>query len=366
MSAFAEALRAAVTPGCTVIDLGAGPGVFALLACKYGAGKVIAIDPDPSIGLLRDFARDNGFGDRIEIIQGPSTDFHPSSKADVIVSDLRGGMPLYQGHILAIKDARERLLAPGGILIPARDHLFVAAVESPTTYQRIDKPWRSNSFDVDLSAGTRYAFNDQGQVDLTEEVLLGSPRQFATLDYQHIVDPNVRSKVALPIERAGVVHGLLSWFDAELADGVGYSNAPGQPPQVYRQMFLPLERPLAVAAGDTLSVEIMANLIDGSYVWSWNTAIARGPDGASEPLYRQSTFLAAILRPEHLGKHAATSVPRTSEKLALDALTLSLTDGERSLKVIAETVMAKFPTAFSSFADGLNHVTRLTGRYDKN
>ena len=95
MSAYATALRGAVTPGCTVIDIGAGPGVFAILACRYGAGKVIAIEPDPSIRLLHQLARDNGFADRIEIIEGMSTDYQPLSRADVIISDLRGCMPLF-------------------------------------------------------------------------------------------------------------------------------------------------------------------------------------------------------------------------------------------------------------------------------
>lgn len=51
MSAYVAGLRQAVTPGCTVIDLGAGPGLFALLACQFGAGHVWAIEPDPSIHL---------------------------------------------------------------------------------------------------------------------------------------------------------------------------------------------------------------------------------------------------------------------------------------------------------------------------
>lgn len=366
MSAYADALRGAVTPGCTVIDLGAGPGVFALLACVYGAGKVIAIDPDPSIGLLHQLAHDNGFSDRIEVFQGKSTDYQPSSKADVIVSDLRGGMPLYQGHVESIRDARERLLVPGGILIPGRDQLRIAAVESAATYAEFDKPWRSNAFDIDLSAGSRFVVNRKLHVDVGEDVLLGSPQHLATLDYQTIVDPNLRRKVTLPIARDGLVHGLLLWFDAELADGTGFSNAPGQPSLVYRQMFCPLEQPQEVGPGDTLHAEIMANLIDGSYIWSWNTSLSRGADSAVEPLFRQSNFLSTIFQPGQLKQHAEGSVPAKSETMAVDALGLSLIDGERSFRTIAEAVMARYPDAFSSFADGLNHVTRLAGRYGKN
>lgn len=292
MSAYATALRGAVTPGCTVIDLGAEPGVFAILACRYGAGKVIAIEPDASIGLLPQLACDNGCVDRIEIFQGVSTDYEPTMRADVIVSDLRGGLLLFEGHIDAIRDARELLLAPGGILIPERDHLRIGAVESSDAYDRFDQPWRSNAYDIDLSAGSRFAVNSQTRLDLTDQVLLGRAQHLATLDYMHIVDPNLRSKVTLPIDRAGVVHGLLLWFDTELAPSVTYSNAPGQPPLVYYQTFFPLEQPVKVDAGDTLHAEIKANMLDGSYTWSWNTALTSGPNRVAKPCFRQSTFLA--------------------------------------------------------------------------
>lgn len=363
MSAYATALRGAITPGCTVIDIGAGPGLFSILACQYGAGKVIAIEPDPSIKLLHDFARDNGFSDRIEIVEGVSTAYRPQVKANVIVSDLRGGLPLYESHVHTIGDARERLLAPGGILIPARDHIRVAAVESLETYARFDEPWRSNAYDVDLSAASRFVINSQSQVDLTEEVLLGTPQHVATLDYRTIAECNLRSAVALPIERAGQVHGLLLWFDAELADGVTYSNAPGQPPQVYRQIFLALERPLTVAAGDTLHAEIRANLVDGTYIWSWNTGLARGPDGAVAPCFRQSTFLAKIFDADQLGGRSERFVPQAGQQVALDAFCLSLIDGKRDLKAIADRVEAQFPAVFADSSSALNRVTEVARRY---
>lgn len=364
MSAYAAALRGAITPGCTVIDIGAGPGLFSILACRYGAGRVIAIEPDPSIKLLRDFARDNGCADRIEIVEGVSTAYQPRARADVIVSDLRGGLPLYESHIASISDARERLLAPGGILIPARDHIRVAAVESPATYKQFDEPWRRNAYDVDLSAATRFVVNSQAQVDLTEEALLGTPQHVATLDYHTIVDGNLRRQVALPIERAGQIHGLLLWFDAELADGVGYSNAPGQPPQVYRQIFLALESPLTVAAGDTLHAEIMAHLVDRTYIWSWNTALARGADDAAVPCFRQSTFLARMFDAGDLAARSAAFVPRAGDAVAIDAYCLSLIDGQRDLEAIAERVKARFPDAFADSSRALNRVTEVARRYD--
>src|SRR4029078_8599142 len=107
MQAYEQALKLAVNSGSVVVDIGAGPGIMALLACRFGARKVYAIEPDESIHLAREIARANGFEDRICFLQQTSLEVELSEPADVIVSDLRGAQPLFKSHIPSIVDARE-------------------------------------------------------------------------------------------------------------------------------------------------------------------------------------------------------------------------------------------------------------------
>ena len=151
--AYAEALRRAVKPDSVVLDLGCGPGLFALLACKFGARRVYAVEPDNTINLAREAALANRFADRIEFFQSLSTEITLPEPATIIISDLRGVLPWFQHHIPAIVDARARLLAPDGVLIPRRDVLWVAVVEAADEYEKIVGPWQDNEFGVDLSAG---------------------------------------------------------------------------------------------------------------------------------------------------------------------------------------------------------------------
>src|SRR6516165_5693389 len=88
--AYIEALRRSVKPGSVVLDLGAGCGVFALVACQLGARRVVAVEPNEVVHLARQIAADCGYSDRIEFIQDISTKVSPLEPADVIVSDLRG------------------------------------------------------------------------------------------------------------------------------------------------------------------------------------------------------------------------------------------------------------------------------------
>ena len=70
---YVEALRRLVRPDSVVLDLGCGPGLFALLACKFGARRVYAVEPDNAINIAREAAAANGFVERIEFFQELST-----------------------------------------------------------------------------------------------------------------------------------------------------------------------------------------------------------------------------------------------------------------------------------------------------
>src|SRR5579871_6882517 len=130
IGAFVEALRATIRPGTVVMDIGTGPGMMAVLACQLGAKCVYAIEPGEVIEVAREIAAANQCADKITFFENISTKVAIPVPADVIVSDLRGVLPLFEGHIPAIVDARRRFLAPGGTLIARRDRILAAVVES--------------------------------------------------------------------------------------------------------------------------------------------------------------------------------------------------------------------------------------------
>src|SRR2546427_10150845 len=93
--AYAKAIAAGVRPGDTVAEIGCGPGVFSLLACRAGARRGFAIELDDSIHFAKQLAAANGFTDPIEFFQRDSRKTELSERVNVIVSDLRGVLPLY-------------------------------------------------------------------------------------------------------------------------------------------------------------------------------------------------------------------------------------------------------------------------------
>jgi protein arginine N-methyltransferase 1 len=363
-SAYAQALRGAVSPGCTVLDIGAGTGFFSLLACKFGASRVYAVDVNDAIEVAKAMAADNGGTEAIVFLQKLSTAVELSPAADVIVSDLRGVLPLMEQHIPSIVDARSRLLAAGGRLIPRSDTIWAALVEDAEGYRRYEEPWLRNDFDVDMRAGQEFVTNRWRRVDLERDRLLVQPEVWAHLDYQTVEDPDVVGSLSWVLDRAGTVHGLAAWFDTELDDVNGFSNAPGEPALIYGQAFFPWGRPVAVEPGDAVTVELSARLIGDDYIWSWSLDLqpAVGSDRRAVTL-RQSTFRGAPLSPSGLRRRAAGHTPALGTEGVIDRYLLAAMDGSTSLEVIARNAAAEFPEDFSTWGEALARAGELSAKY---
>ena len=297
---YVAALRGAVTPDSVVLDLGCGQGLFALLAGSFGARRVYAIEPDNVINIGREAAAANGFADRIEFFQSLSSEVTLPEPATIIISDLRGVLPWFQKHIPSIVDARQRLLAPGGVLIPRRDTLWAALVETPEQYENIVGPWRNRLFDVDLSAGLSRITNSWRKTRLKAEELLTEPVCWARLDYREVETADVCAEISWRVERTATAHGIAVWFDADLAEGIGFTNRPGAAELVYGQAFFPFPRPVGVSEGERVSVRLRADLVQEDYVWSWDTDFTDQKIG-----FKQSTFYSVPLSVERLRKSHA-------------------------------------------------------------
>src|SRR5688500_376602 len=271
MDAYAAALRRTVKPDSVVMDLGCGPGVFALLACKLGARRVYAVGRENGISLAREVAAANGFADRIEFFEKLSTEITLSEPATIIISDLRGVLPWFQQHIPSIIDARARLLARGGVLIPRRDILWAAVVEAPDRYEEIVGSWQNNKYELDLSAGTRLVTNNWRKTRIEPEQLLVEPVCWTTVDYYEVESPDIRAEISWRAPREGTAHGVAVWFDSDLVDGIGFSNHPSKPEMIYGNGFFPFSEPVNVKEGDRIVLRLAARMVEDDYVWRWDT-----------------------------------------------------------------------------------------------
>jgi protein arginine N-methyltransferase 1 len=361
--AYAQALRQAVTPSSTVLDIGTGTGIWALLACRFGARKVYALDTTEAIQLARALAVANGFADRIEFIQQLSTRVSLPERVDVVVAAMHGVLPLFEHHVRALIDARQRLLVPGGALIPMRETMWAAVVEAPELYRRQMQPWDENAYGLNLRAGLRYAANDWGRALVKPHRLLVTPACWATLDYAELESPDVVGEVSWTVGCPGTGHGLLIWFDATVADGVHFSNAPAAPEVFFGRAYFPWPDPVQLAAGDVISVALRAELVYKDYVWSWKTRVL--DKGKNKVSFDQSDFYAVPMTPTSSQRQAATYKPARTADGDVDLLILGLMDEAATMGDIAARVFARFPQYFPSLQGALAKVADMAIRYGR-
>ncbi|HYR07256.1 MAG TPA: 50S ribosomal protein L11 methyltransferase [Longimicrobium sp.] len=361
MDAYEAALARVVRPGSVVLDIGTGTGMMALIACRLGARKVYAVDPGDSVHLARAVARSAGFADRIEFIQDVSTRVELPERADVAVSDLRGVLPLFEQHVASIADARDRLLAPEGVLVPRRDTMYAAPVEAEEEHRRVTEPWDAHARGFDLAVPRRAALNTWTKTRILPDQLLAEARVWAELDYRTLRDPEVRATLAWTVDRAGAMHGIAAWFVTELAEGIGYTTGPEGPETIYGTAFFPLLHPVPVDAGDAVQVELQARLIGEEYVWVWNTRVEG--NGGAKADFRQSTFLSQPARPADLRKRAHDFRPVLGEQGRMDAMLLGMMDGGATLETIAHELRRRFPERFRGWEEALSRAARLSQAY---
>jgi SAM-dependent methyltransferase len=361
MDAYVEAISRTVRQGDVVVDLGCGVGVFALLACRAGARKVYAIEGSEIILWGKQLAAANGFSEKIEFMRGDSRQMELPERANVIVSDVRGSLPLYSEAVDSIADARRRFLAPGGIQIPESDTLFAAIVEAGKSYDAIVAPWHVKGNGVDLSCVLPTLLNATYYVKVNPDTLLSEAQEWCRLEYAKSPNKRASAKLRFKTRRRGTGHGIALWFDTQLLEGICYSSGPSVAETVYGRFFLPWLKPVELEEGEEIGVELHADLVGGAYIWRWETKFAGHP----ETIYRQSTFESAQYSYESLRRRASGFVPSLTELGEAKRWMLQSVDGKKSLEEIARAAAAEFPRVFRNVDEAIRTAAEVSERFSE-
>ena len=360
-AAYSKAMAKTVHPGDTVLELGCGPGLLALLACRAGARKVYAVDSDEIVHHARQLAAANEVADRVEFYHSDSRNLQLPERVDVIIFDLRGSLPLFGRAIPSIEDARQRFLSPRGTMTPRRDVIKTAIIDATEYYSRLTLPWRNT--ELDLSCSLMLVVNTSYTTYFKADQLVTDARSWSVLDYKAGAAPNAAGVLCFKAVRAGSAHGICAWFETELADGIGFSTAPSDTRGVYGQRFFPWPQEVSLEAGAEIQVTLHADPLGEDYVWRWDTKISA--PGGTQLHFHQSTFQGANLTPHALRRRAADFVPALSEGGQADRWLLQAIDGKTSLQEMAQAAAKRFPAIFPRWEDALHRAAELAVQFSR-
>jgi len=181
-----KAIKQVVNQDKSFLDIGAGSGIWAILAAKLGAKRVVAVEIEESlIPFIYKHAQENGVANRIEIIHGRSDDVKIKGKFDVIVSELFGSDAMGAETIKSFIDLRTRFLADDGVLMPHRLVSLAVPVHlkspgAPTSVEMNAEFLRSVQLNYPLSL----QFAEKGRVEY-----LGEPVPIVNIDFRTVETP---------------------------------------------------------------------------------------------------------------------------------------------------------------------------------
>lgn len=204
---YRRAIVATVRPGDLVADLGCGVGVLGLMCLEAGASQCWGVDNSAAINLARESMARAGLADRYICVDDSTFSVDLPQQVDLIICDHVGFFGFDYGIVRLMRDARQRLLKPGGRMIPEALDLMVAPVSSdelrtlaakwtdplvPDTYHWIEH----------LARNTRYA------AAFGPDDLIGAPVRLGRIDFAEDEPGYFRFNAVLVASRAGRFDGL--------------------------------------------------------------------------------------------------------------------------------------------------------------
>lgn len=258
--AFCQALEAVVKPGCVVLDIGAGTGILSLFAARAGARVVYAVERTGVAKLAREIVAENGYADRIQVIQQDVQNVELPEKVDVIVSEWLGGYAVEENLLPVVVQARDRWLKPGGIMVPGLVTCWLAPVHDRQVRQDLDF-WASYPYGFEFAAAERAVSRDYrcGCVQVKTEHLLAKAQEMWRVDsinfpYAQSLKPFV-CHLEFVAEKTGPMNAIAAWFEAELAPGQILDIGPSAPDTHWGRTVFPVGVNLDVEAGTPITVD---------------------------------------------------------------------------------------------------------------
>ncbi|KAJ3161175.1 Protein arginine N-methyltransferase 3 [Geranomyces michiganensis] len=252
--------------GKIVLDVGCGTGILSMFAARAGAKHVYAVDNSTIINKARRIAKENGLENVITFVQGKIEEVQlPVDTVDIIVSEWMGYFLLYEGMLDSVLTARDRWLAPEGIVAPSRSDILICAIQDEEWINEKYTFW-SDVYGFKMNTMKRGFLND-GNVDFVDpKTIISTTATLKRIDIEsvRVEELDFETPFRLEIVKAGRVNGLCGWFDiwfeGHTADSTGgaeisevfFSTGPQARGTHWKQTAFAFEDALEVDQGSVL------------------------------------------------------------------------------------------------------------------
>lgn len=248
-----------VVAGKTVLEVGCGTGVLSIFAAQAGARSVVALEATPIAGLARSVIARNGLSHRIEVVETLSSEYRPRERFEVIIHELLAMDPFAERVVPTIRDARERLLAPGGMLLPHRVRvcaLGLGAADHPggaTMASEAAELSAIYGLRLDPLVEASTTLQHEGAEGQVASRVLTEERELYGIDFTEPPGSECDERVhRLVATRSGSIEEVMVFFRAYLHADTQLTSSPFAPRTHWSPYVVRLPRPVRVEADHPL------------------------------------------------------------------------------------------------------------------
>lgn len=276
MEFYHRAIERHVHPGDRVIDLGTGTGILAGFAARRGAASVHAIDHSGILEYAKTVAAHNGV-EHVTFVAKHSSEFTLDEPVDVILHEQMGDCLFDEAMVANVTELRDRLLKPGGRILPSRFELYCEPVKLRDD-RVVPFLWELNVHGYDYGCMEKHRPEDQAYYHRSSsdqtlvECFLGESEPILKLDLQTVRPTDLPPEISFTrtVAHAGRLDGLVVFFKARVDEDLCLSTSPleeGRAPH-WGFRLLRLDRE-PVKAGDRLDIQLRVERWENTESWRW-------------------------------------------------------------------------------------------------
>jgi protein arginine N-methyltransferase 1 len=256
-TAFYNALKKVIVPGkTTVADIGCGTGVLGFMARKLGAKDVYFYESASIIAVAQKLAKANKMT-RCHFFAVHSAEMIDPPQVDLVVSETLGNYAFEENIIDTMNDAK-RFLKPGGILMPQGVTQFACPIVAEK-YHRELTIWDDVGFGLDFGVAKEMSLNNIYVRSFAKADLLdngAAAAQWDGLDFRKQNSSKRHGKLSWTMKSEVTITGLAVWWDCALTGDIQLSTSPFSAKGHWEQLYFPIDTPLKLKKGDTLTASI--------------------------------------------------------------------------------------------------------------
>ncbi|KAJ1824222.1 hypothetical protein LPJ60_000935 [Coemansia sp. RSA 2675] len=269
-----------VFKGKVVLDVGCGTGILSMFAARAGAARVIAVDNSDIIHKARANVIENKLEGVITLVKGKIEDLElPVDTVDIIISEWMGYFLLFEAMLDSVLVARDRFLAPGGLLAPSASYIYLTAI-SDEEYINDQINYWDDVYGFKMSAMKSTGPVIEADVDVVPARAVAASRALiAEIDHGTATPAalDFSSSFTLVATRDSTIHAFLGYFD------VAFARSQAEPGPSQAVLSLP------VSDGDSSDAPVSARALWKQPESSMN-GFTTGPHGTATH-WKQTVFV---------------------------------------------------------------------------